>query len=363
MSPVRDKDRFRALDSLRGICAIGVAIVHFPAIAISHVNDWPPVRNFPLFVDFFFVLSGFVISYAYWDRLRNWTELRIFALRRFARLWPLHIATLVPLVAINLIWLLIGHPAFRPPDNTWQSLLANLALVQSLGFFQHLTWNGQSWSISVEFYTYFVFAGLCLTIPRRLSFWASLGVIIPAATILLVRSPVFMETASGLGFFRCLFGFFTGQCAYFMWRAQPFTAGKAAANAAEVAMALFVTGLLAVLPEYGHLPMFAPAVFGVAIYIFSAEAGVISRTLLKPFPRLLGRLSYSIYLTHMLVLALMGSPIRHLAPALATNKLAGDFLLCAYLVATVALSWCTFRWIEKPGTRIFGPRQAPHLPG
>ena len=64
---VRMPGRFTALDGWRGICALLVALYHFHAT--SHVEQLGLVRNAYLFVDFFFVLSGFVITYAYADRL------------------------------------------------------------------------------------------------------------------------------------------------------------------------------------------------------------------------------------------------------------------------------------------------------
>ena len=225
MGAQKGKDRFLALDSWRGIAAIGVAISHFPIIAVSHLAARPVVENLPLFVDFFFVLSGFVISFAYWDRLKDWGGLKLFALRRFARLWPLHVATLLPLVVLNLVWLARGRAAFQLPDS-WQTLVGNLALVQ--GFISpKYSWNGQSWSISVEFWTYFVFAALCLWLPRKYARPAAAAVVALSAIKMLFFFGLFSQTLSGQLFFRCLFGFFSGQCVYFLWRSKPFRAALA----------------------------------------------------------------------------------------------------------------------------------------
>jgi peptidoglycan/LPS O-acetylase OafA/YrhL len=58
-----EKARFVALDSWRGFCALLVALYHVPVTAFVFLN--PLVRGSFLFVDFFFVLSGFVISFTY----------------------------------------------------------------------------------------------------------------------------------------------------------------------------------------------------------------------------------------------------------------------------------------------------------
>ena len=60
--------RLVALDSLRGLCALMVALMHINSI--SHISESTLVRQSWLFVDFFFVLSGFVIAHSYIDRSR-----------------------------------------------------------------------------------------------------------------------------------------------------------------------------------------------------------------------------------------------------------------------------------------------------
>ena len=54
--------RFEALDSLRGVCAVLVVMFHMPVA--SHWRTWDFIQHAYLFVDYFFVLSGFVIAHA-----------------------------------------------------------------------------------------------------------------------------------------------------------------------------------------------------------------------------------------------------------------------------------------------------------
>ena len=91
------KAHFRVLDSWRGVAALLVALFHLNLYSAIYTLDF--VRNAYLFVDFFFVLSGFVISYSYGDRLKTFDELGEFAIRRFGRLWPLHAVVLLAFVA------------------------------------------------------------------------------------------------------------------------------------------------------------------------------------------------------------------------------------------------------------------------
>jgi peptidoglycan/LPS O-acetylase OafA/YrhL len=80
--------RFEVLDSWRGICALLVTLFHFPAAGWLATNGF--IRGSYLFVDFFFVLSGFVIAHAYGERLGDGTSFRKFMVTRFGRLFPLH---------------------------------------------------------------------------------------------------------------------------------------------------------------------------------------------------------------------------------------------------------------------------------
>ena len=105
---MRDQRRFVALDGWRGVCASLVALFHMPTG--SHLGQLLPVQNAWLFVDFFFVLSGFVISHAAEGRLWRPGENSRFLLKRFARLWPLHAVMLGAMVLLEAArgWILGG---------------------------------------------------------------------------------------------------------------------------------------------------------------------------------------------------------------------------------------------------------------
>ena len=110
--------RFTVLDSWRGISALLVAAFHLPVL--SHQFAIPLLRNAFLFVDFFFVLSGFVITHAYDSKLATGRQGVSFMVRRFGRVWPLHMAVLLAFVAVELgklalpagIGVTMGAPAF-----------------------------------------------------------------------------------------------------------------------------------------------------------------------------------------------------------------------------------------------------------
>src|SRR3954447_23968432 len=144
-------------------------------LAVFPHNAWINCSFFRsawLLVDLFFVLSGIVMSLSYVRGDFGRFSLREFMLRRFARVYPLHLVTLLAallfrLLRIGLVALgvVIAVPnAFEV--NNFYSFVLNIFLLHSMGFIDYLSWNAPSWSISVEFYTYLVF-GLVVLLAQR----------------------------------------------------------------------------------------------------------------------------------------------------------------------------------------------------
>ena len=86
------KEKILYLESLRGIAALMVAMSHFRIDSFIYQNQF--VGNSYLWVDFFFVLSGFVIALNYQFKIKNFHSLFTFQAKRFVRLYPLHLILL-----------------------------------------------------------------------------------------------------------------------------------------------------------------------------------------------------------------------------------------------------------------------------
>ena len=200
-----EKPHYLPLDSVRGIAALSVVIHHVvisrTVIAAFPQKAWidvPFFHNAWLFVDLFFVLSGMVISLNYATSDFRDFSLREFVLRRLARIYPLHIVTLLAMLMLRFARLglvAIGILAVAPVQtevNTGYSFFLNVLLLHSMGFLDHLSWNGPSWSISTEFYTYLLFGVLLLWAQyfgsRRLFYVASVVLVIGSALLIVVAS-------------------------------------------------------------------------------------------------------------------------------------------------------------------------------
>ena len=92
--------RFTALDSLRGIAALGVLLHHMPAT--NGLARLPLAEAGSLFVDLFFVISGFVIAASYGDRLADGFSVRRFAVLRLGRVVPPHLLMVAAFLALEL---------------------------------------------------------------------------------------------------------------------------------------------------------------------------------------------------------------------------------------------------------------------
>src|SRR5689334_5647149 len=369
-----DPLRFRALDGWRGLCALLVAAHHLEVHGFLY---WQPlVRNAWLFVDFFFVLSGFVMAHAYGEKLSQGVGFRAFVIRRFGRLWPLHAAVLAALVAIEFSHLAIQHwhpvvgehAAFTFSRSPF-AVLTNLFLVQALGFHPFDTWNGPAWSISVEFCTYLVFAALCAIVPKQPQrMLASLVLALAAVAVLVSFSDYGMRETFRWALPRCIFGFFLGTLIYEAWRRG--ATKRVAGTWLEVAAIILVVAFVTYVPGHAALEYLAPPLFCFVVLVFSDDDGLFSRLLAMRAPAALGRWSYSIYMVHTLVLVVFFSAARvaelsfdvHWLSRLPNGEAAvasqGAFvtlaLSVAYLTVVVALAALTWRFIEQPGQRFFG---------
>jgi peptidoglycan/LPS O-acetylase OafA/YrhL len=333
--------RFRALDGWRGICALLIALHHFPARGfIYHLQL---VRNSWLLVDFFFVLSGFVIASAYGERLTHARQIKPFAIRRFFRLWPLHVCLLAAFIALELYRYLATGTGFTGERSLF-ALLTNLTLTHALGLNNSLTWNTPAWAVSTEFWTYMVFAMVALFAGR----WRNIVAIVLIAgsiAVLALHSRYGMRETFDWGIARCIYGFFLGALAREIWSRK--WIARFSGSLAEIATLLLALAFLIVIPGDRPLEYLAPPIFAIFVLAFAGDAGALSRRIVHPAFETLGRWSYAIYLVQMFVIASMASMLDlHAVTGLEADGLAALYVACVLVLA--ALGW---RFIEVPGQR------------
>jgi peptidoglycan/LPS O-acetylase OafA/YrhL len=342
--------RYDVLDSWRGVAACMVALSHF-AVA-SHVVGTGFVNGSYLFVDFFFVLSGFVIAANYHQRLLDGFGLMRFMLLRWGRLYPLHVAVLCAYIGYKLLQLAVpalaspSAPPFATPEDSLPALGLNLLLMQGLGIYNFPNWNVPSWSISTEFFAYFVFAVLLTVLRGRL--WIALAAAVVLGPVILASfSTTYMDAAYDLGFVRCLYGFAAGVLCWHAHRRWTLKSGTVLELAALAAVVAFISTT-----AYSVVSYAAPYLFAAVVLVYARQAGAVSRLLQHRVFLLLGTLSYSIYMVHWFLIGRVYSVAKLLkTDLLKINPWTGDLLFIAFMCLVIGVSWLTFQFVEQPGRR------------
>jgi peptidoglycan/LPS O-acetylase OafA/YrhL len=356
-----------SFEGARGMAAMLVALFH---LGLGE----PPVLHIRagyLFVDLFFVLSGFLICMSYSGKLGvRPAALPNFLVRRIGRLLPLLLfATLAFVVALNL-----GVFAHRLLDDamgpagassapryyirpTPLELLATLTMTHSLGLFDHVILNYAAWSISTEFYAYLAFAGLCLLLrgalwPLRPLGFAVMALLAYAVSIWAsvqahgcLKGGGCMDLTFDYGYWRCLAGFFLGATLSQLRIRAPTRAALALGQALSL-LALLAMFLLA--QRLPAVALAAPLLFGLLLLSLRADEGPLARLLGTAPLQMLGRLSYSIYLMHPVILLGWNAGRAQVAGGV------GRVMFTAGYVAIVLIvSGWTYKLVEDPMRRRF----------
>ena len=354
--------KYRSLESFRGLAAILVALFH-SAFVVD--EKFAFLARSAIFVDFFFILSGFVIAFAYNDRIKAGFSFREFFLLRLGRLYPLHLFIL-------LIWLpyviakSVAFHKFGLGDtdptlhNSVGAFFSNLLLINSLGVHDYLSWNFPAWSISVEFFTYMIFFA-CISLFRQVNdLVLCLCLSVLFYYILYTNNPDTLLKTYDWGLFRCLGGFFLGSVIYRISQKITFKPSLIVATSAElVAVVLMIVLVLNSLTVNYQLAAFAS--FALVILIFSVqEKGLLTKLLVFKPILFLGSLSYSIYMTHALVFAISATVGKNIfkIPTKAVDNQYESFILLVtpyanlinliILLIVIGLSYLTYRYVEVP---------------
>ena len=366
--------RYQALDALRGICALCVCLFHFRAAGPLPRSDF--VHGSWLFVDFFFVLSGFVIAANYRDRLISGGFMRRFIVLRFGRVYPLHLVMLLAFIVMEVIGLMLHSKGLmqRAPfagPTAPSAIITNIALLQVFGLHPGLTWNGPSWSIAAEFWTYILFALAARQAGQALEKWL-VAAALASVAVLLVATPHGINVSHDWSLFRCVYGFVVGAIAWRWWSRrglgpQPMGNG---ATLVELTSVAAVIGFVSFAGDT-RLNLFAPLVFGGVLLVFAREGGGISRVLRMAVPQWLGLLSYSIYMVHTFVQSRLDGGLRLIGKALHVSltthvsgrdglpiELAGataaqGTALTLVMLALVVITAAATQWlVERPGQQL-----------
>jgi peptidoglycan/LPS O-acetylase OafA/YrhL len=300
------------LTAMRGIAALLVVLFHAPMFGFAphfvQISSLP-VKGY-IWVDFFFMLSGFILCHvhgaSFADRVRG-IDVADYLVARFARIYPLHLAVLLALAVVILASPYVfgeASPATTGAvshELSFRSFLASLALVQSWPFGGLPTWNAPAWSISCEVAVYVAFPFLALALAKG-------GKIVVCLLVLLwslILAATWWKTvphsiSSDYWLLRCAGEFTIGACIYVVYAASSIPRVLAGDPTGWIIIAALVVGLQFGLPDIALLPLLA-----LLLIVCAVNRGQLAATLNRPLPQFLGRISYSIYLVHYPLLILL----------------------------------------------------------
>ena len=295
-------------------------------------------------VDVFFVLSGFIIAYRYADSFRSfsWATYKDFLRKRFARIWPAHIFALGLLAALGVVLTLAGRDFLTDSpigDFILQALMINNWNPWDLNH----TWNGPDWSISAEWGAYLLFPLLLAAVrwvPRRL-----LPGLVVGLPLLMVLS--YSVGQSDYGPVRIMTEFPTGIALYFVWqRLQPSVLWSRIGLACGL---LYIPvgvllGVIGVNVRWEVL-LVPPLLLSIAL-----NSGPVARLLARPSPEYLGRISYSLYITHYVVIIAMRFILRD--PRIEASMPLTITFVSMEIILIFVLARLTYHFVEEPGRKL-----------
>lgn len=338
------------LTTLRFFAAMYVLVFHSGTSMLERNGLTGPTLNFLkngyLGVSFFFILSGFILTHAYFGRLSTGQDVKRFAIARFARIYPVYAFAL-----------LLAAPLEYEPLSDLPLALATIALVQSwgpasspAGFF----WNSPGWTLSVEFFFYILFP-LVLPMFARLKgrgLW--IAVAATATTMVMLRLPA-LTPDSG----HRLVAEWMRAIPLPLLRAPEFFLGILIARLYQGDMlrslrhdifpltATLVTGILLAMTSADWVGAWAAIGFAAIIATCAVNDGLVRRILSSSLLVLLGGASYALYI--------LQSPVRDWTYI----AFAGDMALLGrviYQPLLILASIAVFLLLEEPARQLLRGR-------
>lgn len=336
--------KFNNLQALRAVAALMVFFAHL--VPHGFGMDWFLYRFWwvgPAGVDLFFVISGFIVCYTAVKAGRTDEPAHIaagkFAIKRVVRIFPVY------WIVLALAWLIAGHVELAPPD-----LPAYPAWRYWLLLVVHNNKVMLAWTLAYEMFFYLVLAVLILLSPRNIYRWLAGWVVLQAGVIALagtyratgfdnfgwvMTSPLVLEFAAG-----CL-------VAYLIDKGVRGGGWQSLLSGIFLfSVGIYVNSQLGNWQQAWRVILFAPGAAMIVYGLINIEAdkGII----LPRFLQRVGDASYSIYIWHQLVVAILVK-VTHKFGLL--GPLPGWALVICYGLICLAVGFISYLLIEKPTQR------------
>jgi peptidoglycan/LPS O-acetylase OafA/YrhL len=340
------KNKFYTIELLRFFSSISVILYHYKigfawdkgfVNAEKLTNTLPFYENISLLynygfygVQMFFLISGFVFAHIYINR-NELVGAKEFFINRFARLYPLHLFTLL----LIFLYCLVDQEFIESQFNVERSrfidvyhFFLNIFFIQSWGFEKGLSFNAPTWSVSVEIGVYITFF-LCLKFLRKYKIYFSLSIICLLFILYKIQILNFKYNEFALLFY---IGIAIYQIPIRTYSKTFF----------------IISVILVIISFYGR--NFKILLFCPGILIFSILLDSYIRNIkIKNLFSILGGTTYSLYLLHYPVMIVaLWLETKH---KLFNNFYENDNFILFYFLFLIIISICSYRFMEAPLNR------------
>lgn len=338
----------KTLQAGRAIAALAVVAFHLSLVMgaanfyrVATFGTW--TFRGDLGVDFFFVLSGFIIMKAHWKDVGARDRIGRYAYRRVTRIYPIYWALTAVLLVLSIAHITSGD---RPPS-TAVGWLTDFSLIRFSSIQPPIH---PAWTLFHEMAFYAIF-GLLL-ISRRLGL-AALAIWFVGNLIHLQYPTPPDRTPLNVYLSGFNLNFFIGMAAYGLYRT-----GRIHIIWAPVGIAALIGQMVAQAHGAPIHPLAYALTLGLIICACatSEEAGGLA---VPRFLVFLGDASYTIYLTHE---AAMGRILQLLIKVKAARLIHLEGVYVTAFVLTVAIGCGAYLVIEKPLNALFRPKPKPPSP-
>ena len=348
------------LTPLRGLAAIWVVIFHFDEVTkfaglpnlIARDTSMLLGKGY-LWVDFFFILSGFVITHVYGDKFKapSFDTIASFIKARFARLYPLHLLQLfIHLVFFGSLLALAPKTAsdfaFAYP---WEGLWRHLIFAEPFGSPSGLSWNMPAWSIGAEWWTYLIMIPVFVWLFKKRNLTLSILAIVGIGLLFLIpgwHEEGNLNTTWEFGLFRCISEFSIGILVYQAFGSE---IGRGFFQKDVVGVG-FLT-MVVVCMHYGVQDIITVGFFAAVILSLAYNKGVLYRLASLRTARFFGDISFSLYMFQALWLFGYWIGMQYWVsthPGEHPGTLVLLLSLLFMLLCNTVSAWLSFRYFEQP---------------
>jgi len=349
-----------ALTSLRGIAALFILLHHITIYLLPELGKFvggftPFLQKSYLWVDFFFILSGFIMVHVYRETFSvpfTWQTFRRYMISRFARIYPLHFIMLLCFVVLELISLYLYSPTGTPlpfeelpfgVKHSIKSLITNILMLQTLHSYS--SWNEPAWAISAEWILYFF-------IPLIIFYSARSHYLFDCALILLAYLCLFLMSwrIGNLDFLtwksllRCTSDVTIGVLSYKFFIQ---TRGSRIWGNSLFTCFLLIASFMTI-----YLPMNHALTILIFPFLVISAASIPRHSFFtNPSLMFLGKISYSIYMVQWFVLQLVAKTVIWYSGNALHNQLtlAQMPVMAAFIILSVIfISLIVYKYLEEP---------------